>query len=404
MPRPSNSSGIQHSSRNQRNKQFVLKLTALVIVALAALASTSQVESLAPTSFTSERRGLTDLIREQITSRLSSVTNSSKSESQPSASSADKKKLSNGQSIDDKEPVDADDEADDEMFEDDDDAANFDDGDGTVLVNEANDGVDEDAYELVDGNDDDDDDAPRNSTQPNNKPMANSLVRRRRRAEVIEIEDYFGDLVTLDHNRTIVGHKSQARFGPLTITALILGPIVGITLKHALIRGLIWAVGAWLLHLFFPSLLSSLGLGTGLVGMRQATRPEYLAMILPQLLNIPQTLSSRLPGPMRRIYAQYMQAMLPVVDYIRSIPEGPCRHRAVCELGSLIAQQSKLYNSTLRKISATIYINFGTDYSKAWLDGIVNSNCAAKYAMCSESPLAAVTTHLHQVLNQVRNS
>lgn len=215
----------------------------------------------------------------------------------------------------------------------------------------------------------------------------------------IEIEDYFGDIVKLNADRTSIVSKPTARVGLLTLKALILGPLIGITIKGAIIRGLVWAIGAYFVHLFFPALLSSLGLGSGLVGFARQLQPDYINILLPQLINMPETVGRTLPQPVQRMYWQYARALMPVIEYIRQIPEGACRYRAVCELSSLVSQNARRFGTTLKRLSATIYVNFGTDYSKAWLDGIVKSNCAAKYAQCVESPLATITTRLHGVLH-----
>ena len=185
--------------------------------------------------------------------------------------------------------------------------------------------------------------------------------------------------------------KSSARtLDLLFIKALLLGPIIGLTLKAAFVRGLVWAVLAYGAHLFFPSLLSGLGLGSGLVGFARQLRPDYshvLATYLSQL-RLPT------PGSFNQMARQYQQVLSPVVDSIRAIPEGHCRFRAVCETASHLARQARSMSSSLQRISATMYMNFGTDYSKAWLDGVVQSDCAAKYNQCLVSPFSMVAARL----------
>lgn len=83
------------------------------------------------------------------------------------------------------------------------------------------------------------------------------------------------------------GGQSQPRdLGMLALKALILGPLIGLTLGKALLRGLIWALVAYALHLFFPGLLSLLGLGTGLVGFARQMRPDYAQMVVHTLINL----------------------------------------------------------------------------------------------------------------------
>lgn len=217
------------------------------------------------------------------------------------------------------------------------------------------------------------------------------------------VTDLFGNKIKLENNRTfLMPQRSQARFlglGLLTMKAIILGPLIGLTIKAALIRGLFWAVGAYLLHLFFPSLLSALGLGTGLVGFAaRQLQPDYGQLLFPHLANIPTNLRSALPTSINRLVTQYARVFQPVVESIRSIPEGHCRFRAVCETASYLIRNTQFMSRSLQRISATVYLNFGTEYSKAWLDGIVQSDCAVKYAQCPTSPFSMVASRMAEAV------
>lgn len=187
-------------------------------------------------------------------------------------------------------------------------------------------------------------------------------------------------------------HNKRRDLGMLALKAIILGPLIGLTLKAALFRGLLWALIAYGLHLFFPALLSTLGLGTGLVGFARQLRPDYNKMLMAYIVNLVQTLPTSVSG----ISGQYRQLVAPVVESIRSIPEGHCRYRAVCETASQLIRQARSMSTSLQRISATVYMNFGTDYAKAWLDGIVQSDCAAKYSQCTTSPFSMVAARLAQ--------
>lgn len=181
--------------------------------------------------------------------------------------------------------------------------------------------------------------------------------------------------------------SQQRGLGMLAIKAILLGPLIGLTLKAALVRGIIWALLAYGMHLFFPAVLSSLGLGTGLVGFARQIRPDYSHILATYFLNLIQTLPS-----------QYNHIISPIVESIRSIPEGHCRYRAVCETASHLIKNVRSMSSSLQRISATVYMNFGTDYSKAWLDGIVQSDCAVKYQQCTTSPFSMIAARLAQTL------
>lgn len=106
-----------------------------------------------------------------------------------------------------------------------------------------------------------------------------------------KVYDILGNQFKIEGNRTVIVLQNKARdLGLLTIKAILLGPLIGLTLKAALIRGLLWAVGAYFMHLFFPSLLGTLGLGTGLVGFaRSGQAPDYSQMLIRAALNYLET-------------------------------------------------------------------------------------------------------------------
>lgn len=193
-----------------------------------------------------------------------------------------------------------------------------------------------------------------------------------------------------------ISNNKKRDLGLLALKAILLGPIIGLTIKAALIRGLIWAVLAYGLHLFFPALLGTFGLGTGLVGFARQLRPDYNQMFITYFLNLLQTLPMSVSG----LTGQYHQMIAPIVEAIRSIPEGHCRYRAVCETASHLVRNVRSVSSSLQRISATVYMNFGNEYSKAWLDGIVQSECAVKYSQCLSSPFSMVAARLAQTLGQ----
>lgn len=209
------------------------------------------------------------------------------------------------------------------------------------------------------------------------------------------VTDMLGTKIRVGNDRTTVVGKNKARtLELLALKAIILGPLIGLTIKAALIRGIIYALGAYALHLFAPALLGSLGLGTGLVGFARQLQPNYQQMLAPQL----HRLQATLPHSFTRLASQYQQVLAPIIESIRSIPEGHCRYRAVCETSYQLIRNARSMSNTLQRISATVYSNFGSDYSKAWLDGIVQSDCAAKYPQCNSSPFSMVAARLAQAL------
>lgn len=257
-------------------------------------------------------------------------------------------------------------------------------------------GDDDDDYYEEEGDeegDDEDDDEDENEGEEAQKENAERAV-----DEVKFVTDIFGNKMKLDNNRTILVAQNKARdLGLLTIKAILLGPLIGLTIKAALIRGLFWAVGAYFLHLFFPGLLGALGLGTGLVGFARQLQPDYAQMLMPHLMD----LQNSLPGPLMRMISQYKQVFQPVIEAIRSIPEGHCRFRAVCETANYLVRNTRFMSNTLQRLSATVYLNFGTEYSKAWLDGVVQSDCAVKYAQCTSSPFSTIANRVGEALRRI---
>lgn len=250
--------------------------------------------------------------------------------------------------------------------------------------------------------DDDDDDDDEESGEPSKSTAVQKSSGRL-------VSDVFGNQLRLLDGRTyLVSQNTRRDLGLIAFKAIVLGPLIGLTIKAALLRGLIWALGAYVVHLFFPSLLAALGLGSGLVGFARQMQPDYMAMLLPQLAHLPSNLHSSLPNSLAasltRMASQYMRLFQPVVESIRSIPEGHCRFRAVCETAGYLVRNTQLVSQSLQRLSATVYLNFGTDYSKAWLDGVVQSDCAVKYAQCPTSPLSMVATKLAEAMRPTASS
>lgn len=209
-------------------------------------------------------------------------------------------------------------------------------------------------------------------------------------------EDKRLSVILKTNPNTALQRNSQRDLGLLFILkAIILGPLIGLTIKAALIRGILYAFGAYALHLFFPALLNTLGLGTGLVGFARQLQPNYSQMLVSHLAN----LQHALPNSFNRLANQYQHIISPVVESIRSIPEGHCRLRAVCETAFYLIHNVRSMSDSFQRISATIYTNFGTEYAKAWLDGTVQSDCAAKYNQCPMSPISMVAGRLTQVIS-----
>lgn len=219
----------------------------------------------------------------------------------------------------------------------------------------------------------------------------------------VTVEDLFGNLVKVEKNRVAVVGSSARDLGMFALKAMLLGPLIGVTLKGALIRGLIWAMITYGLHLVWPALLLKLGLGSGLVGFARQLQPEYAQLLMPHLVNLPATIQQLLPKSVTQMTNQYIRAFSPLLDSISTIPDEACRHRAVCEAADHLIRNSPYMSNSLQRVSATVYVNFGSEYSKAWLDGIVQSDCGAKYAQCVTSPFSNMASKLAESLGNAAN-
>lgn len=143
--------------------------------------------------------------------------------------------------------------------------------------------LNDEAEDTTDESDDDlDDDEDNEATTTTSLISSKDLAEQKKPQQQAKVYDILGNQLKFENNKTVIVLQNKARdLGLLTLKAIILGPLIGLTLKAALIRGLLWAVGAYFMHLFFPSLLSTLGLGTGLVGFaRHAQQPDYTQMII----------------------------------------------------------------------------------------------------------------------------
>jgi len=73
------------------------------------------------------------------------------------------------------------------------------------------------------------------------------------------------------------------------------------------------------------------------------------------------------------------------------IPEPECRYRAVCETATYIATKIPAINEWAKKVSGAFFLNLANPYSKAWINGMMQIDCATTYELCYESPFKTLT-------------
>jgi hypothetical protein len=99
--------------------------------------------------------------------------------------------------------------------------------------------------------------------------------------------------------------------------------------------------------------------------------------------------SARMASPFDFDYV-YVQKSLTevtsrVADYLE-IPNSECRYRAVCETATYIATKLPTINEWAKKVSGAFFLNLANPYSKAWINGMMQIDCATTYVYCEVSP------------------
>lgn len=140
-----------------------------------------------------------------------------------------------------------------------------------------------------------------------------------------------------------------------------------LSIKTAFTIGILYSVGIWLLVTRFPQLLDPFGLRTGLINVR----------------SVPSTFDFEAMSEIVRMLPEKLMAYL-------DIPEEECRYRAVCESATYIATKIPLINDWVKKISGALFLNIANPYSRAWINGMMQTDCTITYAVCKESPFRSI--------------
>lgn len=134
--------------------------------------------------------------------------------------------------------------------------------------------------------------------------------------------------------------------------------------------GVIYSAALYMLAYFFP--------GTFGVAARKAG-----------LMSARMSMSSPFDFNYDYIQNTLSDATQRLSDFIQ-IPEPECRYRAVCETATYIATKMPTVNEFAKKVSGAFFLNLANPYSKAWINGMMQIDCATTYDKCYESPFKTI--------------
>ncbi len=146
--------------------------------------------------------------------------------------------------------------------------------------------------------------------------------------------------------------------------------MTSMTVPTALKLGLVYMTTVWLLSTFFPQVLTVLNLSNGLLLARSTRTTSFdfdYETVVTSLYMVSEKLSNYL-----------------------HIPEAECRYRAVCETSTFIAKKIPLINEWAKKVSGAFFLNLANPYSRAWINGMMQIDCATTYSQCYESPYKTI--------------
>ncbi len=161
--------------------------------------------------------------------------------------------------------------------------------------------------------------------------------------------------IAVVYNRN--GRMLPFLFNPLSAV------ISSMTVTTALKLGLVYTTAIWLLSTFFPK-------ASGVLLARSARTASFdfdYETVVTSLYTVSEKLSNHL-----------------------YIPEAECRYRAVCETSTFIAAKIPLINEWAKKVSGAFFLNLANPYSRAWINGMMQIDCATTYSQCYESPYKTI--------------
>jgi len=160
-----------------------------------------------------------------------------------------------------------------------------------------------------------------------------------------------------------VVYNTQGRMLPLIFNPLS-QLVTAIQPFTVLKLGALYSAAIYLMALFFPSVF-------GVKGRSMGSPFEALDFDYDYIQKSVSTLTERT--------ANYLQ-----------IPEPECRYRAVCEAATYVATKVPMLNEWAKKVSGAFFLNLANPYSKAWINGMMQIECAQTYTRCSDSPYRTI--------------
>jgi len=175
---------------------------------------------------------------------------------------------------------------------------------------------------------------------------------------------------TAERNGLSVTFNRIGRSLPLLFNPFLIA-LVSQSAATAFTIGILYSVSVWLLSILFPKLFAAIGLNNGLVSLRSARSPLMPEIDFEAIAETVKMLPEKL------------------MAYL-NIPEEECRYRAVCESATFIVTKIPLINDWVKKMSGALFLNIANPYSKAWINGMMQTDCAIPYAKCKESPFRSI--------------
>jgi len=175
----------------------------------------------------------------------------------------------------------------------------------------------------------------------------------------------------------------QARgfgFGLLSIILSPLAFLAALSLPGLIKVGLLLSGLVWFVFNFFPSIGSLFGFGLPLA--RQAN------LVYENLHNYGSTLASYGGNLSNQTLAQL------------NLTTPDCRQRAICDTSYYLANTLPSVNSYLTSVSNIFLLNMQSQYSQAWLNGMMKRDCGSLYSGCPKSPFKSISERLRATASQ----
>jgi len=175
--------------------------------------------------------------------------------------------------------------------------------------------------------------------------------------------------------------RSFGLFGGLL--SILLSPLAflaALSLPGLIKISLLLVALVWFVFNFFPTLGGLFGFGLPLA--RQAN------LVYENLHHYGSTLASYGGNLSNQTLAQL------------NLTTPDCRQRAICDTSYYLANHLPSVNSYLTSVSNIFLLNMQSQYSQAWLNGMMKRDCGSLYSGCPKSPFKSISERLRATASQ----